>query len=334
MALMAAVLAPVLVASPESACDATSLPTRVERALGRPPVEGDPTYEVHARVEGDRIVGTAVLSVGDRVYERELEAESCDALLDAVALLVVASAAPPSDDATLVPEPEPEPATLPGPEPATQLEPEPELASELGPTGEDPARDQEQAQEPRPEAPERDRGPPRLRPFAGVAVGGALGGVPQGTGLVRLHVAIERRWLRLALAGAYWIRRRTTADEDADRIVELGTASVLGCALFGARARAGPCLVTELGGMRADLPGSSIAQPRTNLWLSVRAGARVGLRLTPRVNLLAMADLGFAVVKPSFTVAVSDGPAFVVHEPGLLSARLFAGVELALGRRP
>ena len=291
---------------------------RVARQLDREVSAAELVVKLNVEATDDHYRGHARLIVRGVEYTRTLEAESCSALFEAVTLVAVASLDVSAEGEDVI---VPAPPLVEDPDDAPV---ETVLVERPLPT---PIVVPEASSDRRPPPP-----PPRKRPraFIDVAAGVGVGGPSGVNGIVQLSVGVRHKWASAAVGGAYWLRRRATASRtDRQIVTELGTADVRGCAGFGRRIRAGPCLGVEVGGMRAYLTGAREKAQRPP-WVALRAGARLSVRATAVLSFLVAAELGVAVVRPRFELGASDGSLLVVHEPGVLSGRFVAGAQFHL----
>lgn len=340
LALLLRALAPAPDVEPAPACpEGAPLAGRIEELVGRPVAPSElgvrlaileTTPLVRARVE---------LEFGGRVEVRELEAASCDALLDAVALLVAVTLDP--DEAPQVPEPPPPEPPLqtaePEPAPETELapEPEPEPAPEPEPepTPPPPPEPEPPAPTPRPTPLDRRRA---LGLAVGLYAGGELGAIPRGTGGVRPVIRLSRGAFVAELSGDYWIRRRHQPLATGETItVELGVVALrAGWAL-----RRGALRVPLYGGLESGLmrgEGFGLRDSRDGRWPWAAALASVGLlvRLGARVDLGAAVEGVVPFVRPTFTAVRDDGSLVTLHAPSAVGVRMLAGISVELlGRR-
>lgn len=333
LALLLRALAPAPDVDPALACpDTAPLAGRIEELVGRPVAPSEVGVRL-AILETEPLVRARVeLEFGGRVEVRDLEAKSCDALLDAVALLVAVTLDP--SEAPQVPEPPPpEPPPLqtaePEPQPVPELEPEPQPAPPPEPTP--PSEPESPA--PRPTSLDQRRA---LGLAVGLFGGGEIGAIPRGTGGIRPVLRLSRGAFVAELSGDYWIRRRHQPLPTGETItVELGVAALrAGWALRRGAIRVPFCGGLEAGLMRGE--GFGLRDSRSDHWpwAAALASAGVLVRLGARVDLGATIEGVVPFVRPTFTAARDDGSIVTLHTPSPVGARLLAGVSVELlGRR-
>ncbi len=296
-----------------------------------------------ARVSGDdddddyRVALT--MQTRDGVSERQLRADQCRALADAV-VLVIAMAVDPSaalpssgldqggDEAGGDAPEVPEPARAPSPARAEPSEPAARAPSPRVDAGRSTSRVSEDARGEPAEPPTRAWG--QLAPAMNMMVGtGGLPGVGVGVALGLDYLG--RRW-RLGARGVYWLQRRRALDElgldGASMGLALGAARLRGCGVLGsARLEVPLCAGLELGGMRGAGGGLPVNEVFTGLWTAIVASPGLRVRLTPALGLALQTELGLALTRPAFTVA----PRGRVYRAPRTSLALALGIELRFG---
>lgn len=313
--------------APPGCPDREELLAGISRRRGRPLVPGQ--VRVDARITANARHQHRLeidLEAGARHESRTLSADTCAALVDAAALLVVlvvdGPAAPDpsaraseraSDDAA---RGEPEPAQA-GPAPAAT---DPAMPLRTPVTGEpSPAAP---ADTRRPAAPRRTGG--FLRVHGGAEVGalpGPTGGVAIGGGLLWRHFRLEVQ--------ATFLAPRTTRGAQSEVRAFLGAASMHGCARLGQGAlEFSPCIGLEPGVLRGVAEDTGAARP--GRWFAVVVAAGAAWRVRPRVAVWGSLMGVTAVQRPSFQLG-DPGPVVVLFEPPVASIRLFFGVELRFG---
>lgn len=239
---------------------------------------------------------------------RELDGESCDALVDAAAVVVAIVArgeaieAPPPQ---LVPEP-----SLPKPEPEPEPSPDPPFTAVLP------------RFVPPPEAPAR-----RL-PGWHVGVAGAFDAAILPRLGATLSAEVGPAWPRVvaAIGVTHAIARTLREDDSAGRF-----------SLWAATLRAGPrwqrerfvlagLVGAELGALLAGGRGTPVTIDRTHLWSALTAAVEIGWRFAPRWQ--AAFSLGVAVPLRRWEFAADEVD---LGSIGRIGAR--AGVRIAYERR-
>lgn len=309
--------------------DAAALDERIEGLVGRPVEPDEVVVRVHV-LEPMPLRARVEIEFGGRTESRALEARDCDALLDAVALLVAVTL-----DPTEVP-PAPEPPEPPEPEPAPEPpEPEPpEPEPEPAPDPERPALEPEPPEPAPPPSPPPRPAPPSgsITLAAGLLGGGEIGAIPRGTGGIRPTLRLTVRRLTVELAGDYWVRRRHRVLDTGETItVELGVAALRIGGLVGqGRVRVPIGGGLEAGSMRGAAFGLREARADRWPWLAGLAWASVLVRVGRRVDLTATLEGVVPLVRPTFTATRDDGAIVSLYTPSPVGARALAGVTVAL----
>jgi hypothetical protein len=264
------------------------------------------------RVRDGKFVVELAVQVDERRFMRELEAQRCEALAEAVAL-VIATAADPLASAAALREPAATARAPTIPPPAA--------------TAEDPVVVASTTSEP---APARDaRSRPAIRLVLGTGVGVEAGAMPGPTGSVSGFMGLERDRLRVEVGGTYFIRRPASLDAGRGATVGLGTGTLRGCGRLGATRLFVLCLGAEGGAMRGDAFGIRDGRTRTEPWAAAIGSAGVHGAVSRRVRLFARAEVAVALVQPRFELRPRGQDIVVVHDPGPVSARVAAGIEIA-----
>lgn len=263
----------------------------------------------HARVtqSGDRWSLRLTTEVGGEAQERVLEAESCDALAKATAILI-AVAVDPIAAAHEVRSTEEIVAPLPEPPPRVEVS-EPIDRVAVAPRA--------------PAPPARRRIPVRVH--LGIGGGVIVGAVPGVTGGPVAAVGVTRGKLRAELRGAWWAPR-VGREGPASARVQVGTVAAVVCGEPGNDAVTFPlCGGMEAGAMR----GRGVEVPNAHVehfaWVAALLGAGVRGWVRPRVGLRA--DVEIAVPLGIYRVFVGSR---LVHETAAVGARGVVGVEFRL----
>jgi hypothetical protein len=226
------------------------------------------------------------------VDERTIEAANCEALAEAV-LLVVAVAVEAAQAEVLEPEPEPE---------ETEPEPEPEPEFELEP-----------APPPKPE--------PRVHGHLGVLGGGGYGPIDAGMGTVALELGVHGRWWRASVRGLFVPPRVTTGRYDA------GFGGLRACVvppLARGRIELPVCAGIEAGVVRGrGLDTSPNPRTATLPWAAADLGPALLWVPNRLVALGVEVDLVVALLRGGFTVGGEIAQSFPP-----VGARALAHVEV------
>jgi hypothetical protein len=245
--------------------------------------------------------------VGGEAQERVLEAESCDALAKATAILIAVAVDPiatahevRSTEEIVTPPPEPPPRV----ESAEPIDPIAVAPRVSGP-------------------PPRRRVPVRMH--LGIGGGVIVGAVPGVTGGPVATLGLTRGKLRAELRGAWWAPRVGRSGPASAR-VQVGTVAAVVCGEPGNDAVTFPlCGGVEAGALR----GRGVQVPNAHVehfaWIAALLAAGVRAWVRPRVGLRA--DLEVAVPLGIYRVFVGSQ---LVHETAAVGARGLAGVEFRL----
>lgn len=260
---------------------------------------------------------------------RSIEAEHCDALAEATALLVALALEPEpehspegereiADEASLPPPPESAPTTPRSTATRTDPGPSSVAASTVSPT----------------------RSKRRILPVPSVIMalrGGAeLGAMPGVAGAVLLDLGVLWRHLRVDVGASYLTPRTERTPSGAVR-VQLGAGRVRGCGVLpvGSVAVLG-CGGLEVGvalGQGRDLPEPTIGRA---WWVAPLLAAGVRWWVHPRIALLVELEGAFPAVRPAFEAGDPDDPDDPVRLFSSLpaSGRVSGGLELRLFSPP
>lgn len=310
--------------APQGCPDRAALVAGITRRRGRALAPGQVQVEARITAVGPHQHRLEIdLTAGARHESRTVTADTCAALVDAAALLVVLVV-----DGPAPPEPAPDEATTPATDDAPQVEPEADAARPAAaavPPATQVVQEPSQRESAAPRSPVN-----RWRPGGLLRVHGGpeVGALPGPTGAVGLGVGLLWRHFRLELQGTY-LARRTTEGAPAEVRAFLGAGSMLGCARLGQGAlEFSPCVGLEPGVMRGVAVDTGAA--RSGRWLAVVVSAGAAWRVRPRVALWG-ALMGVAAVhRPSFQRG-APGQVVVLFEPPVASIRLVFGVELRFG---
>lgn len=247
--------------------------------------------------------------------QRKVEAETCDAAVDAAAVVIAVALDPLAvvEAARTPPEDGPNPAVAPSPE-AVPPPRATEVASSPTPV------EGNAGPEPVALAP---RTPARRWPLGGSvrAMGLVDRGSLEGTaGGPRLALGLTVGRARVELAGTYLAPREVLPFGDAAGAgvrVQLGEVSALGCFVPRVSQVEFPtCAGFGLGAMRGDGVGLGAPTTSHDFWAIALVSAGVGWVPTPRFALWLQAEGGATLYRPAFVVddlgvAFRAGPAAV-----------------------
>lgn len=301
-----------------------------------PPKQGRPTLRATAYVRrlGERWSVTLTTEHG----ERHLEAESCAALGDAVALILALAIDPTTKPlarpliarAPLAPTTATTPAvtstaafvSVPAPIPvsATSTESRPPLSrSSLRRLPRLPP-----AAEERTDVTPRD---PRDAPLElGAALAADFGELPGPAAGLEAFVAGRLRPLRAELFGHYWFSRRAAVAGTDPPIggdvaaYDVGLRAGLG--LRRDRLELAPRVGVEVMHMTAEAFGATSSSHGSESWIGLSAGIGAHVDLAPRVALHVAADAAVPLARPEFVV-LNVGS---VHRPAQIAGRGVLGV--------
>jgi hypothetical protein len=245
---------------------------------------------------------------------RTLTSSTCEALMDATALVVAVAVDPMSAAASI----EPAPSTIVTP---PTLAPLPDAASSR----------------PVPTAPAVDTAVPDvdLRPTdVTLAAGGGLeiGALPGPSGGPRLGFALGWSRVRVEIAGWYAAPRTAVASDGRVR-VQMGAANGNVCGRLRARRLEAPiCVGLELGANRGD--GEDVRAPKTGhgLWIAPVVGVGLLGWVTPHVALGGRVEVAIPAKRTGFDIREPGDP-IELWTPAPLSVRLWAGIEVRLWGR-
>ena len=254
---------------------------------------------------------------------REIEGESCEAVVDAAALIVslrLVEAA----RGDVVP-----PAEVEG-VPSSEGSRAGGERTRMEPPREEPAvaRDPVTRQRPR-----DDPRAPAIAGFLAVAAGPALGVLPRVGAGVTLDGGLQGRWWRAGASVRAFPVRTTPHPSvaDVDGRFDLVVAGVLGCGVPAVRRVSFPlCARVDVGGLRAIGEGDVTApSARWSPWVGVSASAGVAWRVVRRVAPFVAVEGVASLYRPSFSVGGVADPLFQTGAGGF---RAWAGLELHFGR--
>ncbi|MEM6989204.1 MAG: hypothetical protein AAF721_01865 [Myxococcota bacterium] len=296
--------------------------------LGRAPTLAEVEVEVTITDHGSDGLRLKLGTVRDGQRDAHtMTAHDCRALADATALVVALTVDPVAVAGRVdaPPEPEPPPAA-PSVEPPAP-EPPPEPPADPPVVRRQPARVEAADAAPPPKP------APRVVDAMLRAEGGVeLGALPGVTGGPALALAVGLPRLRIEL-GAMYLAPRRASGADATVNVQLGAATARVCGRLRTRRIEVPlCGGLEAGGMRGDGSGAPDARPAAGLWLAPAVSAGAHGWLTPRLALVARAEVAVPLALPAFEIR-DPGDAIELFRPEPVSGRIWIGIEGKLWAR-
>jgi hypothetical protein len=283
---------------PASCPDSGAVTARVERLLADSPGRRAAQVSAVARVRRQRggYALTLRIEADGSTARRTLREANCEVLAEAAAWLIAVAANP--EVQTTGPAPEPVPVAPPAQAEPPAPEPTPAAQPAAAPAPKPPAP----ASSPEPSQPRR----PRERPGSAVGLmtglwSDGLGGVHPSLG-VHGGLAIGPFLAELRFLHAF-ARSESLPGTGGDARYASQAFTLAGCALFGSRVKAGPCL--ELSAVRSagssdavlNSPGGGV------FWANAGAGALVTGRLWRRLELGAALALALPLsARPEFAV--------------------------------
>lgn len=283
------------------------------------------TLNVRARADGTWEAELTMLREGSAVEQRSIEGESCQAVVDAAALITELRKN--RLEETLAPE--------------TFVEPPPPLPETDGPGNDEPSPDTPQ------EAPPAVTSvTPVLRldddkPRAGNSLGAWLsfsGGVAAGVlpgvgGSAALEGGIDGAAWRVGLAARLFpARTQQSTGASVEGRFALATGGALGCYVPHLRTWSFPtCARVDVGTLRGE--GRNTAQSRVvwPLWAGVSASASAHWQLADRIAPFVTLEGAAALLAPSYAVG---GMADAFFRAGRLGLRAWVGFEIRLKNGP
>lgn len=283
----------------------------IARRLGRSLAADGPQLHAQAEVTTvDRGYALALVTELDgESGMRTLEAQRCDELASAAAVIVALIADPHADAGPAPPPPPPPP------------KPEPEPAADDAREDEDAADSAEVLEIEEPETPSTPivvRGSVRADLLADFGSMPSLGVGPS----LALGVRLDRT--AIELSGQYL---PSNDIDDRGRVlgaVQLWSVGLGLCHAFGARPAVGPCARVEYGRMSGSGDEVRIPQSDGGVFAAAFFGLRLDVALLQPLTLCAEIAAGLPIARTLFTV---EGVGHV-HEPAPLLGRVRTGAEL------
>jgi hypothetical protein len=281
--------------APEGCPDLHALERETEQVLG------EPLANYPLQVAASVTQNAAQLSLSLRITlpanaetrERELQAASCQELLEAAAVAIALAAAESGEQPDLVPQ---------NTEPA---EPPPRAAAVAA------------------------EAPVASSVEISAAATSAWGPLPQlGLG-GELQLAWVRSWLRVGVAGTWFPVRSMQVSDDMRASFGLYFAQLLACGHYSlVRAHLFGCATGTLGRMGAHLDGPAQARTQTTAWRALGLRLGVSYPILPPLELTASLAVMAPMTRPRFYTQPSASE--VLHQPAALSAQLLLGVLFSL----
>lgn len=312
--------------APASCPDAEFAKAATRRRLGREATNADANVVATIERHGDEHQLELHVTREATLRTHRLSAQDCRTLAEATGLLVAVGIDPVATVDNLPREPSATeaPTLSPGPE-------LPEPAERVEPVAPQPAPPVVPPADPAPARVRVDR--PRVEHVLLAVLGGAeLGALPGLTGGPRLRVGLGwERW-RLELGGSYFAPRVARTTDGAAR-VQLGAADVRGCWRFGrGRVEAPMCGGLEVGASQAEGLREPGLRSATGLWLAPSVSGGAHGWVLPNLALVARAEVALSAVRTAYDVRDPGDPT-TVFAPGLISGRLWLGLEVKLWSR-
>jgi hypothetical protein len=263
----------------------------------------------------------------DGVDAREIEGESCDAVVDAAALIVSLRLVEAARGDVVPPAEDPTPGAgsddpREGPD-----------VSEVGSRGGSRTSSEVVPREVVPrEGAREDMRSNAIAGFLAIAAGPALGVLPRVGAGVSLDGGVQGRWWRAgASVRAFPVRTAphpTVADVRGR--FDLVVAGVLGCGQPAVRRVSFPlCARVDVGGLRAIGEGDvTDPRPRWSPWVGLAASVGVSWRIVRQVAPFVAVEGVASLYRPSFSIGGVADPLFEVGAGGF---RAWAGIELHFG---
>ncbi len=297
-------------------CPSTDDVRRTISALLARRVDLDPTATVVARGDVERVSAGFRLRLSVDTAEsaetRELEAERCDVLGEAAAL-IVATGIDPARVAARVHEEEVAPAVAPAPAPSV-----PEVRSTTAPASASPTDST---------ANKRKRVLPRGA--ISIVAGPAIGLVPSVAAWLGGDVALHLGRARVGATVGHAFARPTGEDDEVGARVRLTSGGLIGCyAPSWRKVSLAACGLAEAGAMHAKGTGPGVdSTSQRALWIGL--GLRTGVEWAPIrwVALVAQVDVLAAARRPGFHVAQPGEESQQVFRAAPAALRVTAGIS-------
>jgi len=306
----------------------SQLRARVEQLLGEPlDATSGEHFAAHGvvRHDGARWDLELALSTADGTERRPLEADSCEALTEAAAVVISIALAPRSQDHD-PPTREETPVAPEGPRETRAPDDTPPPAKRPRPRA---AQPRSRAEQPRSRAEQPRSRPKRASPapiggFVRAVGGFSVGPLPSITPVVGLGLGLRRRAFRTELLGRYAFARTATRDESSARIAAWTVAAQFCFAPAWRRLEFPLCAGTELGMIMGR--GDNVEAPRSHalLWAAADLNAGLIVRPIPRLGIGVQADLVVPFTHPGFSV---DGVG-LLHRASAIGAYGLLGIEV------
>jgi hypothetical protein len=281
------------------------------------------TAEVDLRRELTGLRGSLVLQTPWGSTTRILEAERCEAVMEATALLVAIAIEPLETERALAREQTAAVVPLPRPEVPPSPPPRARASAPVAP-------------DPQP-SPSVEAASPRPRFVQGTVRlegGAAVGLLPEPGTTVAMAAGVRYGLVRVGVHGALWPAQQVLhpRDRTVAATLRLRAAGVHGCGGPRWRTLELPvCLGLDAGAMRGQGRGA-LAQVDAAVrpWLALRLGPALAWSPVPALALWLGVDVTASLLRPRFTID-DLGP---IHTVGVLSGRVFFAVEARFPAQP
>jgi hypothetical protein len=299
--------------APSSECGGPeALQRDVEVILGRAP----PSSVVRVAGTATRTPGgwtmELVFELDGEVRRKTLSATACDSLRQAAALVVAFAVDPPSgsEDGTEPPSASDEPRSAP---PA--VTPQPEKPH--------PLRKSSVAPEPTPSPRRVQWRPSHWSGTVGVGAQVSIGRGPRWSIGPAVSVGVQRGAFGLQLHGRYEPPQATRARQGASALVQIASATALGCATPRIRDFQFPlCLGAEAGVLRAEGLGTRRSRVVLWPWLAAAASAQARWWFHSRWGVGLDVEVTVPVVHPQVRVRrPQTGGSLLLHESARVGGR-------------
>lgn len=278
--------------------------------------------EVDLRRESTRLLGRLALRTPWGSTTRELEAERCDAVLEATALLVAIAIEPLRTEQALAREQTLAPA--PAPAPVVPASPPP---SSRAPAPIAPAERPPEPAEAEPSAAASARA---IQGTLRVEGGLAAGLLPEPGTTAAIAAGVRYGLLRVGAHAMLWPAQRALhpGDRTVSATLRPWAAGVHGCGGPRWRSLELPvCLGLDAGAMQGEGRGALVrADAAVRPYLALRLGPALAWSPVPALALWLGADLSTTLLRPGFSIEGLGA----IHSAGWVSGRVFFAVEARL----
>jgi hypothetical protein len=276
--------------------------------------------EVDLRRESTRLLGSLALRTPWGSTTRELEAERCEAVLEATALLVAIAIEPLQTEQALAREQTVPIAPAPAPVvPASPPPPRPRASAPLAPA----------APPSEPAYAEPSAAPPARTTQGTLRIEGGLaaGLLPEPGTTLAIAAGVRRGYVRVGAHAMLWPAQRALhpRDRTVSATLRPWAAGVHGCGGPRWKTLELPvCLAVDAGAMQGEGRGALVrADAAVRPYLALRLGPAIAWSPVPALALWLGADLSTTLLRPGFDIEAL-GP---IHTAGWVSGRVFFAVE-------